>query len=618
MTPLAALSPDIPLVSLVGIGTSSDLRVYPLLAINPVSLPMQRADSPASADVGASSLSPLNLWERFADDWGLGSGQTYFDRSNIGDRAGDELSRSRYKTSAGVDPWTEGELSLLNNAALSRTGSSNNNLVAVVAGARLYFAKGSTLEYTTDGTAWTTVTGTAAFTIKTLATDGFTVYIGYGTSNVIQTTNTGISTASNFGATHQADKLAFVKGRLIGFIGNLVKNFTSTTAATDITPTFLVSPTMTWEAIGSGSNFIYYASSVGDKSLIYGSTVMPDGTELGIPRVMCDGIPEGENVKALGYYGSLVFIGTTKGFRVAFAGQGGLEPGPLVTTPNAVLCFEPQGSFMWHGMTNVDGTNTGLGRATMRDYVSPLKLAAAPDLRVSAQGAVRNVVTFLDKRWFTVDGTGNGLMAEDTAMKVASGTLETGNVSYGITARKFFRFAELAQSGLAAGGSIGLEASVDGGAFGASQTMTSVDGAAKNFSLTDAGGDTLVGRNVNLRLTLTRNTALTSPKLLAWTLRSLPIVRRGRAWQIVLDLRESFMGRDGQERRIDPETEYAFLTNLEDDGLPVTLQVGQTRYEAVIDSIGRPSGDGETPSVDYTETGNAWQGPLQIDLRVFS
>jgi hypothetical protein len=587
---------------------------YPLLSIQRSSLPTQRQQVDTSQEPGEGSLAPFDLWRRTADDWGLGSGQTYFDRNEKGDRAGDAPSRSRFRASLGVNPWGVGELSLLNATTLARA-SANSGLLCVVAGARLYFADGQTLRYTTDLSSFTSVTGTPASTITTLATDGYTVYIGYGSAQFIYSTNTGTGAASAWGSTHKADRLGFFKNRLIGALGTVLSNFTSTTLSTVLTPTFLTTPTgWTWDAFGEGFSHIYAAANLGDKGMIYGITVTPEGTALTQPTIVGRTL-DGENVKGLGFYQGIVFVGTTKGVRVAYGGRGSVQPGPLIATSSSVLCFEPQDSWVWHGLTNYSGTVTGLARLSPADEVASQKLAWATDLQYVGQGTVGSVVTFLNRRVFTVDGV--GIVAENTASAVASGTLDTGRITFGVPDRKFFRYVEVNTSSIGAGGSIGVTASPDAGTYSPSVSVTT---AGATVSLADSAGDTLVGRDLDLHFVVTRNTDLSSPKLNRWTLRSYPIPRRGRLITLTIDLREDWRGLDGQQdHAMVAKDEYDFLTGLEDTGLPVTFQFGQVRYEALIDSIEQVAGsDDGTVGIDYSWDRNFVQGPLKVTLRVFS
>jgi hypothetical protein len=615
--PLAAASTEVPYKGLIGFAAngSSTVKVYPLLGMRRQSLPAQKEQVDSSTEPGEASLTPLDLWRRTQDDWGLGSGQNYFDRNEKGDRAGDEPSRSRFQTSQGINPWTIGEIGLLNDTTLS-LASANTNLQLVVAGARLYVSDGTNVKYTTNLTAWNTVTSPPGAAVTSMATDGYTVYIAFGSGTTIRTTNTGTGAMAAWGATHQADLLGFVRNRLIGTLGTGVFNYTSSSASTTLTPTFLTAPTgFTWNAIGETFSHILVAGNVGDKAMVWGTTILPEGTNLGAMRVV-GRLPDGENIRSLGFYLGFVLLGTTKGVRIAFGGEGDVTPGPLIPTTSSVLAFEPQDNFVWYGLTNFTATATGLGRLNLADFVASLKPATASDLMTtgSVQGAVSSVVSFLNRRVFAVQGS--GIWTENITQTVASGTLDVGRVTYGVPERLFAKYVETNQS-IGAGGGITVAAATDGGAFGSASALT---GAGTTVTLADGAGDTLIGRDVNLRFTLTRQTDLSSPELYRWTLRAYPIVKVGEALELTVDLRDLYSGQweHDQEYLIDVADEFAFLKGLRTSGLPVTLQIGEERMEALIDSVELVSGSNEAPAVEPSADGLAIQGSCRVVARVFS
>lgn len=597
-------------------GVAINGHVYPLLYFHRVTLPSQRQQVDQSDEPGKQSVSPYDLWWRDQDDYGLGSGQTWYDRNEKGDRAGDAPSRSRFYSSVNVDPWTIGEASILAAPTLVRSSASSGQL-AIVAGTRLYHSKGGTgsteLAYTEDGSSFTNVTGLPASQIKTLATDGYTVYIGYGSAQFIYTTNTGTSAGTVWGATHKADLLAFVKNRLIAALGTAVSNLKSTTLSTVITPTFITTPTtLSWGAIGEGDSYIYLAGNVGDKTTYYGVTITPEGTDLGAPIVMGT-LPDGENATAMDLYQGIVTLGTSKGVRFSFAGNGEIKPGPLVPTTSPVYCFEPQEGFIWYGLTNPgNGTWSGLGRVSLSDFVSTLKFASAWDLLApSVSGKVASAVTFLGLRFFTVDAS--GLWKQSTTMSTTSQLL-TSRVTLGVPDKKFYRYLEVVASNIT-DGNIAVHTFEDGGSAIA-QTSITTNGLTR-INLVNASGDTPQATDIQVRFTFTKNTGDTSPKLLRWNLRGLPIPRRGTLVELSVDLRESYVSRDDVIRPMNPKTEYDFLAALA--GTPVTMQLGQDRFEMVIDTVEQISGeDNGKRTVKWTNDGNYVQGQVKIVGRAFS
>jgi hypothetical protein len=419
-----------------------------------------------------------------------------------------------------------------------------------------------------------------------------------------------------------ADKLGFVKNRLIGTLGTSIFNFTSTTASVDLTPTFVATPgNLTWDAIGEGFTHIMVAGNTGDKSVIYGFTITPEGTDLAPGRVI-GRLPDGENIRSLGFYLGFVLIGTTKGVRVAFGGQGEVQPGPLIPTPAPVLCFEPQAQFVWFGLAAYDPYDrglvfySGLGRLNLADFVAALKPAWAPDVMATTTSAqVNSVVTFLDRQVFVVDNA--FVWSTHATEKVAQGEFRTGRITYGVPNRKFFRYVEVTTADITAGGSIVIGNAIDG-ATGYVTSGTITTNGSSIVSLVTAGGATPVGGDISLRFTINRNTDLTSPKLIRWTLRSYPIVTAGEMIEVTMDLRERYSGQmQDAQYALDVATEWAFLKGLRSNGLPITLQLGDERVEALVDSVEMVSGSPSEPSLELVSSGASIQGSVKLTARVF-
>ena len=187
------------------------------------SIPLQKAQQDTSGLPGEQSLNPEDLWRRSFESWHRGAGQEYFDW--------EEGDKFRFRSSLGVDPWTEKRLSLLaeTEAKLASTASS---VKLVVAGSYLYVADGQTLKFTQSVTAagaatWTTVTGTPAADVTGLASDGSTVYVAFG-NNGIYTTTAGAASAAIY-SSQPASVIGYVKGRLMVAKDTSIYNVVDTT-----------------------------------------------------------------------------------------------------------------------------------------------------------------------------------------------------------------------------------------------------------------------------------------------------------------------------------------------------------------------------------------------------
>jgi hypothetical protein len=133
----------------------------------------------ADRPMGENALNPDDYWRRSVDDWSSGAGQKFLDHPLS--------SAARFRSSKGVDPWTEGQLGLLPATAQKHT-SANTNLRMVVAGTYLYYLDGNNLRVRLTSPSQPDVhfhhrrRGNAALAGATdMTSDGYTVWIADGT-----------------------------------------------------------------------------------------------------------------------------------------------------------------------------------------------------------------------------------------------------------------------------------------------------------------------------------------------------------------------------------------------------------------------------------------------------
>lgn len=89
-------------------------------------LPAIREQADQSGEPGEASLNPRGLWRRSQESWHHGAGQSFLDSLK-------DTDTYRFRSSKGIDPWTRGELSLLNET-YRIWPSVNTNLQMVVTG----------------------------------------------------------------------------------------------------------------------------------------------------------------------------------------------------------------------------------------------------------------------------------------------------------------------------------------------------------------------------------------------------------------------------------------------------------------------------------------------------
>lgn len=471
------------------------------------SIPLIRTQADTSNNPAEVSLNPENLWRRAQDSWHHGAGQAYRDRDSNADIY-------RYHASKGIDPWTRYLLSLL-PATSQSLASANTNLALVSAGARLYALDGTAVKYTTDLSSYSTVTSTGSNAKTSICSDGYTVYFTDGSN--VYTTNTGASAASSYN-TLDCTLLRYVKGRLMAAQGAAIYNITSGSAPSALFTQ--ANADFAWVGFAEGRSAIYAAGFSGDKSLIYQISVKPDASSLDQP-VVAGELPDGEIIREISGYLGFIVLGTDTGVRFCDVdAQGNLIIGTRIAMTSAVRCFEPNDRFVWFGWTNYDSTSTGLGRLDITQFTdtpdtTSLVPAYASDLMATGQGAVLSVATFTGLRVFAVSGLG---FYQETTNKVASATLTTGLISFGIPDPKTAMYVDVRTQPLHGSYTTGL--AVDDGSFivvGTAATSASSTGVEN--PLGQARGD-----HFELQFTLSRSGTDTTvgPVFERWTMKAFP------------------------------------------------------------------------------------------------
>lgn len=563
-------------------------------------LELLRAQADDSEVPSERSLNPEGLWRRSAESWHLGAGQSQHDRP--------ESSRHRFRSSKGVYVFERWEMTLLPDTVQLRA-SANTNLAVVPVGSYLYVADGTEVYRTQDTSptaTWTAVGiqngETPARSVESLVSDGYNVWAALGAGGV-HTTTRGAATSSHY-SDLAATLLGWVKGRLMAAETNSIYNITATGAA----PSALFdhpNTDFTWVGFAEGSRAIYAAGNSGDKSEIYRIGIKSDGTGLDAAIPATPGWPDGEVIRSIGNYLGFVAVGTDKGWRLCGADTNGdLEIGALVETPAAVRCFEGQDRFLFYGLTNYDGTSTGVGRADLSTVDHPdlaaLTAAYASDLMVTGQGAVNSVATFANLRVLAVAGL--GVYVEDDTL-VASGTLRGGIDAYDLPDDKVALFFDVRNRPTDAG-SYTARLSVDEGAFESIGTETPVVGATgRTFNLNQQRGE-----NFEVELELTRDAAddKLGPALTRRRLRAFPAPERTIKVFLPLLLHENLEARGLLPSDLDPLTEVVrfegYLNSV------VSVQEGARSYSLWLD-------DYTWEPANETEDGNFHNGTIVLELK---
>lgn len=560
-----------------------------------------KPQSDDSGQVDESSLNPEGLWRRSQDSWHKGAGQTYLDKP--------DSDSARFRSSLGINPWEKGELSLLSDTFKTYNvtgGVVGENLKLITAGEFVYIAFDSTLGYMNDPLNDIAVGGFTTSNIQlaepaqnilSVASDGNHVYAALGLNGIHRTARGTI--VSEHYSSLEASLVGYTLGRLMAARQSAIYNVTASGAA----PTALYThpnPDFTWVGFAEGKGHIFAAGYSGDKSIIYKTAIKPDGTELEVPSGAGQ-LPDGEIVRSIYGYLGFILIGTDNGVRFSIPdSNGNLEIGALIETTSPVRCFEGQGSFVWFGWTNYSNAKTGLGRVDLRTIVGGTAPAYATDLMAATQGNVTSVITFNGRRIFSIAQVGTFV---ETTYKVASGTIDSGLISYGIPEDKIALYVDVRYREIF--GSDAVYLAKRDGVFVLLGTNTALS-TSTQFAANSMRSDFLEIRHV-----LSRDVGDTTkgPVLTRHTLKSQVTANMGSHWIVPILLAEKELTLNGDEVPRDVLAEFLFLAGLSTDKSTVTFQYLSTLFTVTVEQHEfKPS------HLNYARTG--YNGTIYMKLKV--
>ena len=549
-------------------------------------------DSVDQAEIpGETSINPQGLWRRGQTSWHFGFNQKYGDLP--------DSNSQRFNDSLGVDVWTEGELTLLDDTKVSLSTTGTNLYLAVV-GDELFCSDGTNVKYTTDAFAssptWTSVA--VGGTVRGLVSQGEDAYVtvsGTGLRNIDGSTKvvTNVANGVEFGA------LGYAKGRLcVG--ANASSKLWFDPSGNNPTADFThPDGNFRWTGFASGLNAIYCAGSSGQKSMVYKVTLKADGT-LDTPVAAAE-LPIGEQIKSLSSYLGFILIGTNEGFRYATPdADASLVVGQTISTPSGVLSAEGHQEYVWVGFTNYTSAKTGIGRVDLSHFVDINVPASAPDLMYTGQGDVQSVTTVDLKQVFTVSGV--GVVVQDTANLVSEGFCETGTWRWGIPDPKFLAFFDLEYETL--NGEIAVDYAYDGGSYSSLGSATT----QASISRTMTGPDTQF-REANFKVTLKRDSSTTTegPVLGRWQARAVPSPSRSELFQVPVMLHQR-INRFNREYHVDVNFELEKLRDLIHSPRIINYQEGNEVYRCIVESV-------EWTPVDQPNDDFIFDGTATVTLR---
>jgi hypothetical protein len=388
-------------------------------------------------------------WLRSQSSFHLGAGIKFFEPIQ------EESLRFQYTESKGVDVWTRGQATLLNDTASFYAGAAPAQLIGLNDGTNdcIYVTDGSALKKITTGGTSTTITqaGTPS-TIYSLTTDGSNYYFINGTK--IHKGSVGATPADseiyNTPSVTRAT-IRYVKQRLLVAIGNVLYELNANATSSAALPTALYThpnANWVWSSIAEGPQAIYVSGydPNGTSSSVYKITLDPTTPNslgfptLSVPTVIID-MPEGERINDFDVYlGVYAVLATNLGFRVGIADTtGDVQYGPLLFNQAACNNIAFRDNFAYLS-SKIDG-EAGLVRVDLSSTIlaNSLFFPWAWDLVAAGTSTTAEQVAFFgnsDRAAFT---NGNNTWAESTTSLVAEGYLRTGYIRYNTLEGKIFK-----------------------------------------------------------------------------------------------------------------------------------------------------------------------------------
>ena len=629
-------------VSIAGHNYTADTSFEPYRreAYRHRSIPAQRDSLNFDNSSGENVVNTAGLWRRSGQNWILGSGQKFFDWK--------KASPDRFYTSKGINPWTEFQITLLNDT--TKTGSlgytaSGTMVDVMTAGAYTYYLESGTLKFRNGTGSLQTVTnpsgvGTGTASYLSMCHNGSVVYLACGTAGIYYVTIGSTSAPTqwvNTNATYPGFGLVqWVNDRLWAGAGSSSSNYSgpyllaiqpghtngAVPATADVvTPNVAspgssnfattygsgaLSPNWVWSGIcqgvsevyASGYNFINGQQSDGGvyrTSIDTATTPLPSGYTYPIRSLP---LAAGEYPTSLYGYLNFIFVGTNLGVRMCqtlnvydptATATGDLKSGPIIpginqTVSSPVTGFIAYKQYVWFTWANYDSVSTGLGRMDLTNFIEDLAPAYASDLMVTGQGALMLDWDFTQNAPLICVEGSGGGVYQQSASLVSAGTISSGWMSWDIPENKTALYAHITAPSLT--GQVSLSVAVDYG----SPTFIGTF-AVNNPNTTDPSSIMPVPASGNgiqgklFNFTLTLTPANNqSPLITRWQLDALPQVSSETNIMAVIQMYPEAVVEGAQDYK-NGYAEYVYLDQIRRQQQIVWYVEGPLSAQVLIESI---------------------------------
>lgn len=420
-------------------------------------------------------------WLKAQSTFHGGAGQNYIDTPVP---QGQEIRPIRFNTSAGVNVWTQGQVSLLPTTSkaasigaatgrlLSVTSAAGSNYLLYSDGANLWRVQETVSGGTPTYSSPTSVAWGGTGTIQSLATDGTNYYATDGTGIWKGDFTTPAVTATKiYALTAGTAVLSWVKQRLmLGYTTSTtsgVYELNSNAAVGSALPTAKYThpnPGWLWTSFAEGPVAIYAAGYAGTQSTIYKFLLDSSGvTPTLTTAITTSTLPPGELVYGMySYLGTTISLATSRGLRVAFFdtnSAGDFNYGPLsVSTSATTGSVTGQDRFLFYSYTDTSGV-AGIARVDLSQQLNIRPFSYTPDQRFSWAPDLRatdNSETFVSGSTVVVDQIagrvcflvgGQGVFVQHPSKVTPSGSLTTSRIRYSTLDPKVVRYVRIRTEG---------------------------------------------------------------------------------------------------------------------------------------------------------------------------
>lgn len=557
-------------------------------------------------------LLPQDVWRQQVQSWHKGAGQSAMDRDNS--------DLYRFDSSFGIDPWTQWQISLLNETTqLAGTGSFTGKIWLSV--------QGEYLAVINDEAIWWYDSLTASASLGSTVVSSGNAIIDIANTGHVATVLTedryvwtvdGPSGTPTKWANHQYSTdvsfVAWEKDYMLVGDGNKLYN-----ALKSNNPSLIFTHPdsgFRWYSAAAGDSCIYVMGRLHDRTTIHRVNIKSDGTGLN-PCIVAATLPDGEVGYSIDSYLGFVLIGTSRGVRIAQANNdsGDLTLGPIIPTSTPVLCFEGQDRFVWFGNSAIDGSYSSQSAVETYFPTSPVCGLSRMDLSVStinqltpayatdiyaygvSGSSTRSVVTFADKRVFSLDGEGVWYQADTL---VTAGWITEGKMSFSVEDVKTGLYVQAKWEPL--DGEVDLDISYDSGQYRRIVDLKIPESIRSgNISLNGAQFS-----RVNPRHVLKRDASTTTlgPIFTRWEIRAIPAKGRASRWVLpIMNYEEIEI--DGVKYTRDTLTVLDTLISLVQTGQLFILQESGRSYQVHAKEFAwQPD--------KLTANGRGWQGVFTL------